>query len=340
MNTRFIFSRQGNKLQHQPRTLSESRRAKSFQKAAAEAEAVKREVLEVRDFVQTLDGSEYDSAPRTKGRISLQGQPEYKGASLEGRVVGKEWTVRADGPDGVTEYRQQDDRFEVRRYPGEKTSFSRTLYDGENPLLILSGRDKGNRLLGFKYKNDDFDKPKSLTNLQTGHKIFNTYDQEWKISNPQAYARTEAKAELVEQVYEEIKALDQSENDLNPREGEVLIQDQEIAGRKMSGSIRPFFSLAGSISEHGSQSTLFSNNAPSLHAWSSDTDETFRIMRGDMSRYSFQDNQDFPWDARGQTRLSESVIYEDGKERFRLNTVNDIGSQYFLHAVSDIKENL
>ena len=97
----------------------------------------------------------------------------------------------------------------------------------------------------------------------------------------------------IEEAASQAKALDQSPQDLDSREGVVLFENQEIGGKLCSGSVRPGTGAFLDADGGWSESSYFPDqNKPYIHIAADDGSQTLELFEGPLASGTWNDHPD------------------------------------------------
>ena len=327
---KFFFKRVDGALVSRPRTHHDLKSGSVYLNAADAGLALRDEVVAVREYVVSLDQTDLDHNKKA-GQVLLKGAP-YQGGELEGHyfpssshlVKSLEVAVMQGGE--RTEY-VEDTQFSTPSFG--KTSHAGTRRATEESFKELdtwatydiSGPSEENPFSDFHHQDIKLPRPKRekkkrVTGLRTDvsgyildqNPAFLKDLEELKTRQEAVETGREVK-KMLDSVYEAAQALDQSKADLNPREGEVLFENMEVLGRKISGTILPL-GVSGGESPGG----FVSSAPPYLRTLCPETGETFELIDGKNDEFDGYYHS-----------VDKSYIYDNGEKRVRVDLDMDDG---------------
>ena len=260
---KFTFRKNESGLEVPRRTHNDLQQEELYTQAVASAEGTVEELSAMRDYMQSLDQTDLDHN-KTPGSVLVDG------VSFRGKLV--EGTQTADATVLMAKVGDEVSRYEVRDLPYD-TRFKRTSYTGQqlSEEIVWMAQEDGKtdyiisdrpESIPFKDIQKQADLPPTKLTEQIKLKAFGVGDDLlMKLSPPhnvselrghpnrqQELKEGNETVQKVRAVFQQALALDQSEQDLNPRPKEVLFKDAMLYGRKLTGSVRPLVEADGSIS--------------------------------------------------------------------------------------------
>lgn len=349
----YTFRSNNGRLQHQARTLNDLAHKEHFGEAEEAAQALKDQALDTYFDMLVLDNSESDLNGRP-GEVLVKNHP-YEGGEISGRAVRHpegnamplevmEVQKSRDGEKAglsltLDPYDEKPYLAVNRKSEGVSESLTQGSYvrDGVTEYTVSADFHAASpirHLAHEPYAKDHFPVFGARRKESEGQVARDTETGELRYE-PRTLGDLKGSEELqklaetgnrtvdtVKAVLEGFQQLDGTDADQNPKEGEVLLQDELVAGRRVTGFLSEFQVKSGDTSERTVGGTF-----PFLQAVAGDGEETFQAFLTKDSDYSMYDHQ-IP----GSVHSTEATYRHDDGEKLVEVSVNGPGGEVRVYS--------
>ncbi|MCA9777252.1 MAG: hypothetical protein KC800_11065 [Candidatus Eremiobacteraeota bacterium] len=314
----YSFRTVKNQLKHQPRTQNDLAKQEQFKRAEGAAQDLTNEAFNTYNDLMLLDQSDFDHNGRD-GEVLLKDYKYKDGSTVSGilrknvpdawpaeTVLDVEKTIDSETAELKLklDHSNPDPYSLITRNSGgvsEMLAKGSYVRDGISEYEVAAQPDASSPLATLAtspYQPDAFPSmgPRSSDrfadleiNDQNGKLEYQprTLEDLEKTESLRAVAQAGNTAvETVQAVLDGFLKLDGTKSDLNPRKGEVLLENQSIAGRTVSGYLAEFQVRDGNTEEREIHGTF-----PYLQAFSTDSNETFQAYLTENSDYNIYEHQ-------------------------------------------------